>query len=471
MLETNLRDQCKLDLAKPVLVGVSGGPDSLCLLDILRTAGYQVLLAHFNHKLRHESDLEASTVEALARTLGLPFLTDFADVRHYADTESLSVEEAARILRYRFLFNSARKYAAQAVAVGHTADDQVETVLMHFLRGAGLAGLKGMEARTILPVFDPLIPLIRPLLGLWRADTEAYCREHKLHPNFDASNEDQFFFRNRLRHTLIPELEKYNPRFKETLIHTSETLLGDYSSLQEVLEDIWNDVVIESGGGWVTFDQSKMAKLSTGFRRNLIRRAAESLRPESRDFGFDAPERAAAFVENPTGKKIDFVNGLYLFDESGKIYLATYEADLPTADWPQIHSLTSVVKRQTDLGNGWKLTSENCLITTDHWSQNTDKWMAWLDADFVGDSRKSAGKLNVRARQNGDRFQPLGMEDASIKLSDFFVNVKLPKRARAKWPLICVGEVIVWIPGFQLAHPFRVKEKTRRAIRLRLEKK
>jgi tRNA(Ile)-lysidine synthase len=183
MLELILRDQCKLDPRRPVLAGISGGPDSLCLLDVLRAAGYPVIVAHFNHKLRPEADRESASVSGRARTLGLPFVTDSADVRAYAEANSLSLEEAARTLRYRFLFAAARERGAQAVAVGHTADDQVETVLMHFLRGAGLAGLKGMETLTLLPVFDPQIPLVRPLLTLRRADTEDWCRAHGLAPH------------------------------------------------------------------------------------------------------------------------------------------------------------------------------------------------------------------------------------------------------------------------------------------------
>ena len=310
MLETILRDQCGLDPARPVLAGVSGGPDSLCLLDILHAAGYRVIVAHFNHQLRPEASQEAESVSARAGSLGLSFETDSADVRAYAEAHGLSLEEAARLLRYQFLFAAARQHAAQAVAVGHTADDQVETVLMHFLRGAGLAGLKGMEYRMLLPLFDRQIPLVRPLLSLWRADTEAYCREHALEPHYDASNADQAFFRNRLRHALLPELEKYNPRFKESVWHTAQALQGDYSALQEILEAAWKSVVLDTGKDWVAFDQAGLAALSSGMRRNLIRRAAESLRPDSRDFGFAALKRAADFAATARGKQIDFVNGL-----------------------------------------------------------------------------------------------------------------------------------------------------------------
>ncbi len=462
MLEDVLRAACQLDPARPVLAGISGGPDSLCLLDVLHAAGYRVIVAHFNHQLRPEADREAAAVAGQARTLNLPFVTEAGDVRQFARAGGLSIEEAARTLRYRFLFAAARREGAQAVAVGHTADDQVETVLMHFLRGAGLAGLKGMEYRALLPVFDDEIPLVRPLLSLWRADTEQYCRARGLEPHFDASNADETYFRNRLRHTLIPELEKYNPRFKQALARMSRALQGDYAVVQADVAAMWEDVVTATGDGWVAFDPPLLTACEPGLRSGLFRRAGETLRPESRDIGFEALERAAAFVENPGARQVDFVNGLYLFAESGKVYLAAYEADLPFAQWPQVRNRSSVSNGQLELENGWALTIET--HDTVHWSRVTDNWTAWLDADLT------AGRLTVRARREGDRFQPLGMEQGSVKLSDFFINVKLPRRARDGWPLVCAGDEIVWIPGYRIAHRFRVMEKTRRILKLTLRK-
>jgi tRNA(Ile)-lysidine synthase len=472
MLETIMRDQCGLDPSRPVLAGVSGGPDSLCLLDILHTAGYKVIVAHFNHQLRPEAGQEADSVSTRAGRLGLEFIIDSADVRAYAEALGLSLEEAARTLRYQFLFTAARQHAAQAVAVGHTADDQVETILMHFLRGAGLSGLKGMEYRTLLPAFDPQIPLVRPLLSLWRTDTESFCREHVLEPHFDASNTDQAFFRNRLRYALLPELEKYNPRFKESVLHTAQALQGDYSVLQELLADAWKSVVVETGKDWVAFDQPGLARLSTGMRRNLIRRAAEFLRPDDRDFGFAALARASAFVEVPAGRQIDFVNGLYLFSENGKIYLASYEAAVLFSQWPQVQQPATISVRQItanaprlELGNGWILTAEYSDLTSDNWSQNTDNWSIWLDADRI-----PADSLVIRPRRAGDVFSPLGMAGQTIKVQDFFTNIKMPRRARRQWPLVCAGEQIIWVAGYRIGHPFRITPATRHILHLEIKR-
>ena len=472
MLETILRDQCGLDPSRPVLAGVSGGPDSLCLLEILHAAGYRVVVAHFNHQLRPEAGREASSVSARADKLGLPFVTDSADVRAYADSRGLSLEEAARMLRYQFLFEAARQHAAQAVAVGHTADDQVETVLMHFIRGAGLAGLKGMEYQTLLPVFDGQIPLVRPLLSLWRADTESYCREHTLSPHYDASNADQAYFRNRLRHALLPELEKYNPRIKESVLHTAQALQGDYLALQEVLEEAWKSVVVETGRDWVAFDQPGLARLSTGIRRNLIRRAAELLRPDSRDFGFAALERAAVFAGLPAGKQIDFVNGLCLFYESGKITLAAYEAASLLARWPQVEQAFAISPKlagegsqRLELGNGWTLFAEYGDLTTEDWRQEADNWSAWLDAD-----RLPSDSLEIRPRRAGDVFAPLGMGGQTTKVRDFYTNIKMPRHARAQWPLVCAREQIVWVTGYRIGQPFRITEKTRHILHLEIKR-
>ena len=469
MLETILLGQCKLDPARPVLAGVSGGPDSLCLLDILHTAGYRVIVAHFNHQLRPEAGQES--VSERAHSLGLPFVSDSADVRAYADVNRLSLEEAARNLRYQFLFATAKQYRAQAVAVGHTADDQVETVLMHFLRGAGLAGLKGMEYRIILPVFDQQIPLVRPLLSLWRSETEAFCRAHALEPHNDASNADQTYFRNRMRHALLPELEKYNPHFKESVLHTAQALQGDYAVLQEVVKQAWNRVVIETGQDWVAFDQTGLASLSAGLRRNLIRRAAESLRPDSRDFGFEVLERAAAFAQVQAASQIDFVNGLCLFNENGKLYLATYTAEILFTQWPQVNQAISFSvkqstssRQQVELGNRWVLSAEFSR-KPETWLNNTENWSAWLDAEAL-----PADALVIRPRYAGDMFAPLGMHGQSTKVKDFYTNVKIPRRARTNWPLVCTKEQVVWVAGYRIGNPFRITEKTRSILHLEIKR-
>ncbi len=473
-MDALLRGACGLAIDRLVVAGVSGGPDSLCLLDVLQRAGYPLVVAHFNHRLRPEAEAEQEAVSGLARRLGLPFVTESGEVKAYSESQGLSVEEAARTLRYRFLFAAARKHTAQAVAVGHTADDQAETVLMHFLRGAGLAGLKGMEYRSFLQVFAADIPLVRPLLRFWRSDTEAYCREHGLSPHMDASNLDPAYFRNRLRHSLLPELERYQPRFKQALVNTALALQGDYAILQEILDEAWQEAFLERGPGWIAFDRERLSARSAGLRRNLIRRAAESLRPERRDIGFEALQRTALLFDSPPANPVDFINGLYLFSEAERIYLAAYEADLPSAQWPQVKGeLTLPFPGELDIGNGWQLSCRELPageIPADA-RQNADPYQAWLDLGRQPEnSSGGVDRLAVRAAKSGERLRPLGMDGHSLKFSDFYVNVKLPRRARAGWPVVFAGDTPVWVPGFCVAHPFRITEGTERAAYLLLKK-
>jgi tRNA(Ile)-lysidine synthase len=453
----------------PIIVGVSGGADSLCLLGMLLEAGYSlVIAAHFNHKLRAEADADEQHVRAISAQMGVPFITASADVKAYADENRLSIEEAARHLRYGFLFAAAREQGAQAVAVAHTADDQVETVLMHFVQGAGLAGLKGMQPSAILPVFDPDIPLIRPLLGLWRPETESYCNEHGLPYVVDATNADQAYFRNRLRHSLIPELESYNPQFKQALFRSAQVLQGDFDLLAEAIDAAWNNSVVEAGSEFVSFKHIELESFSPAMRRNLFRRASFILSQNARDVDFSVLTRASDFVEAPvTGQRFDLANNLFLFHENGLIYLTFDEASLPQDVYLQVKSEIALENGEFDLENNWilyvdEVEGEDLLEQAKH---TEDSFTAWMDAGLT------LGRLRVRTMHAGDRFQPLGMDGKTVKLQDFFVNAKVPRRIRKSWPLVVVGGEIAWVMGMRLAQPFRVTEKTRRAVRLQVMKK
>jgi len=437
-------------------VGVSGGPDSLALLHYLRGAGYPLLVASFNHHLRPESDADVAHVRKIAEGLGLPFVTDSADVAAYSEANGLSVEEAARELRYRFLFRAAREAGAGAVAVGHTADDQAETMLMHFLRGAGLAGLKGMPPRVILPGFDAEIPLVRPLLGWTRAQTEAYCRENNLPYLTDSTNADTTYFRNKLRHELLPHLRKYNPQIRQTLAKSALALQGDYELLTELVDAAWRQAVTTSENGFVAFDLGRLRQFSPALIRNLFRRAAFNLKPGLRDVDFEALGRAS------TLKATELAGGLRTVPEGEILYITDDESRLPM-DYPQISHQLSVISERLEIGNGWLLTTET--LNTGDWSLITDNWSAYFDADLT------ENRLQLRPFRAGDRFEPLGMPRQTMKLSDLFVNLKIPKRLRKNWLVVCVDEEIAWVPGLRMGHRYRCTDSTRRVLHLRLERR
>ena len=452
-----------LSILKPgkvVLAGVSGGPDSLALLHFLHSLGLPIVVACFNHQLRPEAG-GGRGIRARDRLQpGLGFVTGSADVAAYARSEKLSIEEAARELRYRFLFEEARRAGAQAVAVGHTADDQAETVLMHFLRGSGLSGLKGMPARLNLPIFDAEIFLARPLLDWTRAETEAYCREHNLQPRIDLTNADTHYFRNRLRHELLPRLEQYNPRIRQSLAKTALALQGDSALLDELVEAAWKKTIRTANPEYVEFIQPELEKLSPALTRNLFRKAAFLMKPGLRDVDFEALERVAAL------KPVELAGGLKTYAEGSSLYLTGAEATLPTGAWPQIRSTFELAPGRTALENGWffslqEFSGEDILAQA---SQNSDRFTAWLDTGTV------TAKVLARPLRTGDRFEPLGMPRQTTKITELFINLKVPKRVRSGWPLVCIGETIAWAAGLRMAEPFKISAQTRRAVKIELKK-
>ena len=463
-----LLEKCSLDFEQPLVVGVSGGPDSLCLLDLLDKAGFPVIVAHYDHNLRPESVVEAKLVEKEADRRGLKFVLGQGDVRKAAQTEGLSIEEAARQARYRFLFSQARSSGAGAVAVAHHADDQIETVLMHLLRGSGLSGLKGMTHRAILPVWDSKIPLVRPLLSMWRAEILVYCKNNRLDPVMDHTNLDTRYFRNRLRHELIPVLESYNPQIREGMLRMSRALAGDYELLREVIQENWDMCLLREGERYLVLNLELLRGYSSGLRKNMIREAIGQLRPALRDIDYEAVARAESFVLSPPAThQIELVGNLWLGVEENSLFVAEDLTQVLEPDWPLMETGYEVVlpvPGSIDLQQGWRLVTDFGSIQ----DVSRDKLMesspneAWLDADRL------ENRLVLRTRRPGDRFQPLGMGGHSLKLADFWINERLSRRARERWPLVCSGDQIAWVCGSRLAEPFRVTGATQRLLHLQL---
>jgi tRNA(Ile)-lysidine synthase len=203
--------------------------------------------------------------------------------------------------------------------------------------------------------------------------------------------------------------------------------------------------------------------------RNLFRKAATHLNSDLRDVNFEAVERLVRFVRDgaSVSRKIDFTDYNHVFVEADKLLIARRSVDIPSPGWPQIkQSMELKVGQPFQLGANWRMLVQEVEATQDldRIYTNSDPFQAWMDADLL------RGHMQVRSRRNGDRFQPLGMPDGSIKLSDYFINEKLPARGRKYWPLVCLAEEIVWIPGYRSAHPYRVTASTRRLLYFSLKK-
>ncbi|OGO34170.1 MAG: tRNA lysidine(34) synthetase TilS [Chloroflexi bacterium RBG_16_54_18] len=469
-INTVLLEKCRITPGELVLAGVSGGPDSLCLMHVLHSLEYAVVVAHLDHQLRPESAEEATRVEKMAAGLGLRFVGESKDVESFSRQRKLSLEEGARLARYQFLFQEAKKNHAKAVMVGHTADDQVETVLMHLLRGAGLAGLSGMPYRSLPNAWSAKIPLLRPLLGVWRETVWEYLNQQGLKPSLDPSNLDARIYRNRLRHELIPYLETFNPRLRQSFWRTADILRQEDEILQERLLVEWESVLLKMDQSMIIFDFQGLKALPLAMQRRVFHKAVLCLRPAARDLNYQAIERAIEFLNQSTpGARIDLIFGLRLNRETERLVLAGVKSSITNNRWPQapaVGTLWLQIPGELNLAEGWALKAEvleRSPAAVSEMKLNKDHFQAWLDYDQLENS------LGIRARLPGDRFKPLGMPAGSIKVSDFMINVKLPEAARRSWPLVLSGSAIAWLPGFRLAHDYRISSETTRMAHLRLE--
>ena len=465
-----LGEKGDFDIKKPLILAVSGGVDSLCLAHALRDSQFKLIVAHFDHGLRAVSEAQATALGVMMADWGLPFVSCRMDVDRFARQEKTGIEEAARIARYQFLYEVARDHQAQAIVLGHHADDQVETVLMHFLRGSGMAGLTGMRPRTILKQFDENIPLIRPLLSIWREELETYAKVHRLEVLEDESNQTLLYYRNRLRHQLIPELETLNPGFKLGVTRAAEVLRGDEMLLQKLEEAAYQKTLLTRSENELILSNTDLQSLEPGLIRRVIRRALHTLWKSQADFGFRDIEAIRQFVEEGSGE-VEVSGGIKAVLIADKLHLLLRRQAPSLVDYPQMPQLEALrltLNETVPLNEGWQLRARMIDATTYHHlseSEKQDPMQAFINP------RELEWPLCIRAGRVGERWKPLGLAEGTQKLSHFFVNNKTPRLARAKWPLLLSGESVVWLVGLRISQTWRLLGDEDEILHLSLTRK
>jgi tRNA(Ile)-lysidine synthase len=314
-----------------VVVGVSGGADSVCLLYLLtkwqQKLGIKVYPAHLNHQLRGaEAEADARYVAHLTGSLDVPVTIDTRDVNAYRRERNCSLEEAARELRYDFLTTVAKNIGSRLIAVGHTRDDQVETILLHILRGAGTSGLGGLK--PCLPLVSG-IRVIRPLLEIARQETTSYCHQHELEPRSDSSNLSLSFLRNRLRLELLPLLKKYNPSIDRALLCLAEIADGDVSFIEQQALQLW-DKVARKEEQVVYLDREEVARSPVALQRQVIRLAITGILGNTRDIEASHVEAIRNLLTKPRGKRVSLPHGLTCRSEDSELVIARQNCDETT---------------------------------------------------------------------------------------------------------------------------------------------
>jgi len=459
-----------------IVVGVSGGPDSTTLIHLLLQLRdeYKLKLwaAHLNHKLRgEEAEKEARWVKTFTSKIKVPLILDSLDVATLAKKRKLSLEEAGRMARYDFFEHAVAQVSANKIAVGHTASDQVETILMRLLKGAGLDGLSGIP-----PVRGMII---RPLIEIFRKEVEEYCERNNLNFCVDSSNNDTSFLRNRIRLNLIPLLsQEYNIQISKILLQMSKNLREDADFIRQKGENEFEEILRKERKNksqrWLALDRERLFHLHPALQKRVVREGIRRIKGDLKGIGSDHLD-AVLDLDGKRGIKQLSLPGSLVVQKQYEDFLIKKgkSKNIPFARY-------LVVPGKTDLSQ-LNLTLETRLI-----SVKPDSFLAFSFMDLKEkatlngvssfakeevffDFDKLKPPLFLRNRKEGDRFCPLGME-GSKKIKDFFIDLKIPMEKREKIPLLINRGEVAWIMGYRIDERFKIDNNTTKILAIRILK-
>ena len=428
-----------------VVAAVSGGGDSVALLHLLaELAGRSLLtlagVAHVNHRLRGPaSDEDERFCRDLARRFGVPCLVESAAVADVARSRRVSVERAGHHVRHAFFARAAAELGAGQVALGHTIDDQAETVLLRLIRGAGAAGLSGMRPRAGV--------LVRPLLEVGRVELRRYLADGGIPFREDASNADLRVPRNRVRHELLPQLRTYSPRIVEALARQADIARADEAWLSRRANEAAAELVSQERG-LVELDAAGLAALPPALARRVARDALARVEPRRREIGFDAIERVRRTAAG--GPARTDLPGCRVERAAGRVRLVPRHGRTGPAPRPGFAYRLAIPGEIAVPEAGVRVRAEVVDAA------------AGAVADGGGRTALvalPAAPLVVRSWRFGDRYRPLGLGGRSRKLQDLFVDRKVPRDERTRIPLVFDADGrVVWVVGFGIGHDFRAGE-------------
>ncbi len=468
--------ECRLDPEEGVLLGVSGGPDSVTLLYLFcwlnEQSGWSVPLhvAHLNHRLRGaEADGDAAFVAELARHLRLPVVVDTADVAGRAQAESLSIEQAGRVCRYEFFERICLLKSLQVVALAHHADDNAETILHRIIRGTGTQGLAGIRPRRPLREGSD-IRIVRPLLAFRRTEIEDYLRNRGIEYRQDASNLSEQHTRNRIRNEVLPFLrERFNPQIEEALIRLGEQARAINAYLAETSERTLDAFVIEHNDCELVLHCPPLVRKPRAIQTQLIRRALLKMGFPEGELTFGHLNAVADLAAGQDGSKsLDLPGGFKAVRRYARLVLQRASAShIPAIPGEEV----LVAAEGTTPLPGFalevvadRLPADEATIGT-HLGRQADReqyvYEEWLDAESVHPP------LVARTRRPGDRFFPLGMTGMK-KISDFLIDEKIDSAQREKLVVLCDQLGPIWVVPLRIDERVRLTRATRQILRLRV---
>lgn len=449
-----------------VLLGVSGGPDSVALLwglvELKQELGIELAIAHLNHSARgEESDRDAQFVKDLGGALQIETLIEKKDVAAEQAALKNSFQETARDIRLDFFQRTMSQIGANKIALGHTSDDQVETVLMNLLRGSGLKGVGGM---------NPIrFPYIRPLFYCSRSEIIGFLNDKSFSYCKDPSNEKTEYLRNRIRLELIPFLqEKYNPRITESLFEASEIFRAENDCLKNLGDHEFDYAVSKSvEKGVLNVGIEYFTVLPLALKRRLVRKAIQSIKGDLRRISFfHIQEALHLFEKSQKGKRIDLPDGVEVLCSGDHVEFKRIQS-------PDSSILSGDGSRAPDWMKPLSIPGETqvekagLILKTEIIGSSGAEFPAYQGNQAFLDFDKTGDDLVVRFFQAGDRLRPLGMKGTK-KLKSLFIDEKVPQEVRSSIPILTTGDNdIIWVYGMRIADIYRVTSNTSKVLFVR----
>ncbi len=431
-----------------IVVGVSGGPDSMALLYVLLeirdVINFNIHIAHVNHGVRGEdAKSDQLFVEKIASKLNLPYYTINVNMIEYGKEKGISSEEAGRELRYGFFREILYNLGGGKIAVAHNMNDQAETLIMRFLRGTGIDGLKGMDFITK--------DIIRPILGIDRKEIEAFIEKNNIETVLDKTNLESVYSRNKVRLELLPYIEEnFNPNIINTLWRMSRISSLDSSFLEEFSERRYNIIVKNKDKHSIILDGDKLLQEHKSIQQRIIRYSILKINDSLQ--GITETQISSVinlFLNSDTGKKIHLSNNIIVRISYGDLII---EKAMKKEVKKYHFSLKSPGSNDIDeIGYSFNI---EIFSMYDGFTINKGTNIKYFDFDMV------KGNLSVRNRLDGDRLVPFGMRGTK-KLKDYFIDEKVPKEIRDKVPLVVDDENILWVVGYRINDLYKITKKTK----------
>jgi tRNA(Ile)-lysidine synthase len=466
-VEHTLTTRRMVQAGDTVLVGVSGGPDSVALVHILLALAskfcFQVAIAHLNHCLRRqESARDEAFVVSLAEQLDLRVHVEKQDVRRYQKNHRLSPEEAARQVRYRFYDTVAAKFGYEKIALGHHSDDNAELILMYLLRGSGPLGLSGIP-----PLRDAKI--IRPLMDIKRTEILDYIAEKSLDCVVDSSNRDSQYLRNKIRNRLIPELTaEYNPKLIDSLNRLASILHAEEKWIESLIQPIFEKVIVFRKQDRIGLDIKQLNQQNLAVRRRLIREAVLKVKGNLRRMAFVHVEAAVNLAQKAAASgALDLADRIRIYRQNNVLIISKEAQNLRhIAGAPHLSSIPEYEYWLPKTGEILVKEAALKIRFSEIPHEHIPDWppagqgarTVYFDMDMI------RFPLVIRNFRPGDRFSPLGMTGRQ-KLNKFFIDHKVSRTERQKCPILLSRNEIIWVVGHRLDNAVKIGPQTRRILK------